>query len=80
LNGALTVAERIRVSVELADFDGERVTLSVGAAAYPGSASTPEGLLRAADEALYASKREGRNRTQIYRDAARLSRYSKERN
>jgi diguanylate cyclase (GGDEF)-like protein len=71
LNGALTVAERIRSSVELADFDGERMTLSVGVAGFPGSAANPELLLRAADEALYASKREGRNRTQIYRDASR---------
>jgi two-component system, cell cycle response regulator len=71
LNGALTVAERIRASVELADFDGERMTLSVGVAGFPGSASNPELLLRAADEALYANKREGRNRTQIYRDASR---------
>jgi diguanylate cyclase (GGDEF)-like protein len=71
LNGALTVAERIRSSIELSDFEGERMTLSVGVAGFPGSASSPDLLLRAADEALYTSKREGRNRTQIYRDASR---------
>ncbi len=73
LNGALTVAERIRSSIELFDFEGERLTLSVGVAGFPGSASSPDMLLRAADEALYASKREGRNRTEIYRDASRRS-------
>jgi two-component system, cell cycle response regulator len=71
LNGALTVAERVRSSVETAEFEGERLTLSVGVAGFPGSAASPDLLVRAADEALYASKREGRNRTQIYRDSSR---------
>ncbi|MHB8418230.1 MAG: GGDEF domain-containing protein [Myxococcales bacterium] len=74
LNGALTVAERVRSSVAATDFEGERLTLSVGVAGFPGSAGSAELLLRAADEALYASKREGRNRTQIYRDSRRAAR------
>ncbi len=80
LNGALTVAERVRGSVEAAAFEGERLTLSVGVAGFPGSAVNPDLLLRAADEALYASKREGRNRTQIYRDGRRVQRVANDRN
>ncbi len=38
------------------------VTMSVGVAAYPQHADTSEGLLRAADSALYRAKSEGRDR------------------
>ncbi|MHB1846526.1 MAG: GGDEF domain-containing protein, partial [Deltaproteobacteria bacterium] len=72
LNGALTVAERIRTSVEREGLDGEQVTVSIGVAGLPGASSaSPELLVRAADEALYVAKREGRNRTKIYRDGPR---------
>ena len=37
------------------------VTLSIGAALFPRHGSTPEALLRAADEALYRAKGEGRD-------------------
>jgi diguanylate cyclase (GGDEF)-like protein len=39
-----------------------RQTTSVGIAVYPEHASTPEAVIRCADEALYRAKREGRNR------------------
>jgi diguanylate cyclase (GGDEF)-like protein/PAS domain S-box-containing protein len=42
-----------------------RVTFSIGIASYPGNATTPEELLRAADRALYQSKREGRDRVTV---------------
>ena len=55
-DGARQVAERVRAAVEEAS-----LSVSVGAAAFvPGM--TPEQLLKAADEALYRAKREGRNR------------------
>ena len=47
------------------------MTFSAGIAAAPEHGSTPEELLRAADEALYAAKQAGRNRVVAYR--ARLT-------
>jgi diguanylate cyclase (GGDEF)-like protein len=61
--GAAVVAERLRAAVErlqLAHPDSPFgvVTVSVGTA----SATAPEGLIAAADKALYAAKAAGRNR------------------
>ncbi|WP_058189714.1 sensor domain-containing diguanylate cyclase [Terracidiphilus gabretensis] len=41
-------------------------TISIGIALYPNDGETPEQLLRCADEALYRSKRQGRNQATIY--------------
>jgi diguanylate cyclase (GGDEF)-like protein len=38
------------------------MTVSIGLACAPQDAGRPESLMRAADEALYRAKREGRNR------------------
>jgi diguanylate cyclase (GGDEF)-like protein len=38
------------------------ITVSMGVAVYPEHGQTPEALLKAADEALYQAKRQGRNR------------------
>lgn len=67
---ALHLAERIRQDVARQDFPGGprqpsgRVTISLGVAAYPDSASTAEELLHEADQALYRAKAGGRNRVE----------------
>ena len=43
-----------------------RVTLSAGIAVFPDHGSSPDELLARADEMLYKSKREGRNRTSVF--------------
>jgi two-component system, cell cycle response regulator len=67
LEGAIDVAERIRASVETHGFRFEEkpfsLTISLGVAFTSGDATlTAAGLLRQADEKLYAAKRAGRNR------------------
>ncbi len=67
---ALALAERLRKKVETLHLPepefpkGCRVTVSIGAATLPDHASEGEGLLSAADKALYAAKAGGRNRVQ----------------
>jgi diguanylate cyclase (GGDEF)-like protein len=39
-----------------------KISISVGVATFPDDATDPEALVRAADAALYAAKRAGRNR------------------
>ena len=61
---AFIFAERLRQAVEENFKDGAfPVTISVGlAACKPGVEETPENLIRKADEQLYKSKQNGRNR------------------
>jgi diguanylate cyclase (GGDEF)-like protein len=68
--GAMLLAERIREELARTSFHvptGQggpiQVTCSVGIATFPGVATTWEELFKAADEALYVSKRSGRNRS-----------------
>lgn len=74
LAGALTVAERVWQDIarlRLGPAGDLRVTASLGISGYPGtSIRSTEQLLRAADEALYRAKREGRNKIGIYPFAA----------
>ena len=62
--GAVEVAERMRGLVAARDQgDGRRVTVSIGTATlWADTPSTPEELIATADMALYAAKRDGRNR------------------
>ncbi len=67
MNGALQVGERVRACVAGLPFDAVssgslQVTASVGVATLQSLLDTPETLFKRADEALYAAKREGRNR------------------
>jgi len=61
---ALAIAERLRRSVMTAE-TLVPVTVSLGAATYPVNASGGTSLVQAADEALYQSKRGGRNRVTV---------------
>jgi two-component system cell cycle response regulator len=58
---AAAVGERLREAVEALAVE-PRVTASVGVASYPVAADSAEGLVRAADAAMYDAKRAGRNR------------------
>jgi len=61
--GALVVAERVRARIEgiyIPEFGN--LTASIGIASFPAHAASRAELFRAADDALYAAKRAGRNR------------------
>jgi diguanylate cyclase (GGDEF)-like protein len=75
--GAMLLAERVREELGKTIFhapkpgpDGQpvtiRVTCSIGVATFPDSGATWEEMFKAADEALYVSKRSGRNRVTLY--------------
>jgi diguanylate cyclase (GGDEF)-like protein len=59
---AVAAAERLRAAIAAAGGDVD-VTASAGVATLPHNASDASGLVRAADEALYESKRRGRDVT-----------------
>lgn len=68
--GVVALAERLREAIAataVVGVDGVRmsVTVSVGGACLPEHATDSRALARAADRALYAAKREGRNRTNL---------------
>ncbi|MCH2547851.1 MAG: GGDEF domain-containing protein [Alphaproteobacteria bacterium] len=69
LQGALVVAENLRHSIasrELARKDSKinygSITISIGAGQFLAGQDTPASLIKRADEALYRSKKGGRNR------------------
>jgi diguanylate cyclase (GGDEF)-like protein len=70
-NGAMLLAERIREELEKTTFrtpnGAVSVTCSVGLSTFPEAGPGWEGLFKAADEALYVSKRSGRNKCTAWR-------------
>ncbi len=68
--GAQLLAERIRTELEATTFQTElgplSVTCSVGVATAPHAGQSWEQLFKATDDALYASKRGGRNRVTVW--------------
>jgi two-component system cell cycle response regulator len=81
--GAMLLAERVREELERTVFhphgkaspNGQAlslsVTCSIGVATFPEAGGTWDELFKAADEALYVSKRTGRNRSTAWTPAAR---------
>ncbi len=80
--GAVLLAERIRDELGKTTFFATaagahrsgthatfQVTCSLGVATYPEAGASWTDLFKAADEALYASKRQGRNRTTVWSPA-----------
>jgi diguanylate cyclase (GGDEF)-like protein len=65
---ALVTAERLRRAVrrDLKGPDGQPLSASFGVAAYPQHGSDPEVLLDHADQAMYAAKHLGRDRTVVF--------------
>jgi diguanylate cyclase (GGDEF)-like protein len=74
--GAIYVAERLRRRVEQAKFQAgaprpiQHLTISIGVAVYDQDARLKRELIECSDAALYAAKREGRNRAICYSDLA----------
>jgi diguanylate cyclase (GGDEF)-like protein len=68
--GAMLLSERIRTELQETTFHTElgplQVTCSIGVAPYPLAGQSWDALFKATDEALYASKRGGRNRVTIW--------------
>jgi len=60
-----TVANR---PIRLPDGREIRLTVSAGGSCYPDDTGSPAELVARADQALYAAKEAGRNRTVLYRD------------
>lgn len=60
--GALVMAERCRRAIMTRSWDRRPVTISVGATTLHPAADSPAALVQEADDALYESKRAGRNR------------------
>jgi diguanylate cyclase (GGDEF)-like protein len=76
-SGAFVVAEKIRLGVSEMVIEGAgqqvRTSLSIGVVAYPDDGHTADELMIAADEAMYASKRLGKNRVVGYADPGDVS-------
>jgi diguanylate cyclase (GGDEF)-like protein len=66
LDEAVKTAERLRREVERRPDDrGATVTISVGVATFPDHAEFADGLIAAADAAMYRAKRAGKNRVEV---------------
>jgi diguanylate cyclase (GGDEF)-like protein len=69
---AVYVAQRLRKAVQQARFQvepggtGQQLTISIGIAMFPRDAQSRRGLIEAADVALYAAKKSGRNQVLTY--------------
>lgn len=66
---AFEAAERIRKAVENTSFDMDgspvKTTVSIGVASFPDHTDSTDALIKHADDALYRSKKEGKNRVTL---------------
>jgi len=64
VTGAYVLAEKIRIGAADLEIPGTdaRTSLSVGVVTFPGDGRTSDDLMISADQAMYASKRSGKNR------------------
>jgi diguanylate cyclase (GGDEF)-like protein len=74
--GAMLLAERIREELAKTTFHPQggvtlNVTCSIGIATFPEAGREWDALFKAADEALYISKRSGRNRSTAFAPTTR---------
>ncbi len=70
LDDALEIADRWRAVIHKSLFQCQgrsvKITISLGIANYPLHGYTPRALLQNADMAMYAAKRKGRNRSEVF--------------
>ena len=65
IDEAVAIAERIRANVEAAEFPCRKVTVSIGVSSCTSELCTTDGVVQAADKALYAAKHAGRNNVKV---------------
>lgn len=69
-SGAAGVAARIRQSIEATPLSirekTARITVSIGVSSYPEHGNDFETIMKKADQALYASKRKGKNQVTVF--------------
>ena len=72
--GAMAAAERIRKAIEACELDTiGHITASIGVASFPEHSDSLEEVLELTDQAMYQSKRLGRNRVTLAKPAAETS-------
>lgn len=73
-NGGLIAAERIRTAIAESNLeDVGQITASIGVATFPEHSENIDELLELVDQAMYAAKRNGRNRVEIAKPISETS-------
>ena len=71
LREAVSIAERMRQSVEKIDFPSRKITISLGVTTFSHEISTSETIIRTADEALRKAKQSGKNNVKVFESSER---------
>ena len=66
LEGAFLFADRVRTALRARNLGSPPLTVSAGVAEYRATMGSPDEILAAADQALYAAKRDGRNCVRVF--------------